>query len=628
MGTVMRRFGYLALAALASIVLVALPALAQPRVATVIGNADYQRDVLDLANPVNDANLMATVLSELGFEVVAWRNATRNDMLAAFADHRDRLSAAGPQAIGLFYYAGHGMQVNGSNHLIPIDTRVRFREDALSEPQLGIAIEWMEQAGNDVNIVILDACNDNPLPERSGLGRTGDRPEGLANLPRAAGLLIAYAAQPGRVATDGRGRNSPFTAALAEVMRQEGLIAELTFKRVAERVLAETNDEQWPYYSNGLIGAEFCFNQAGCGVAPQKPLLPAPETPAPTLSAPAGPAGTAAATEAPAETVTITGVRLDPEDEALLARLELFDFKLEAPLAAAEAVLAEHGLPQLLRLAPVEPRAAFLAGVAQYFGVTGTMKDPGLAVSQYQAACYAGLAVACAQLGYAYLDDKGIPRDAGRAVELLQQSCSDAETAGCVWLAGLYFGGSVVPADRARGKQIIDGACASGLAPACFAQAVANRTPNAVSVALGASYVPPLVQAGAAWSEIACRYGNAAECAYLGAAHYEGLGIPENASEGVRYYRLGCEGGNLDACYNVGAAYSRGKGVRQDGVEATRIFKETCEKGEMWSCASYGQILYRGDNGVRRDRRKGRQLLEQGCNAGAPLGCQVLAQID
>ncbi|MEL7130635.1 MAG: caspase family protein, partial [Pseudomonadota bacterium] len=181
---------------------------AQPRIATIIGNADYVVEKLELRNPVNDANLMASTVSGLGFDVRLHTNLSRDEMLRVFNEHRERLEAAGPSAIGLFYYAGHGMQVNGKNHLIPVNTRARFREDALAEPQLGVAISLMEQAGNAVNLIVLDACNDNPLPARSGLGRSAGTDNGLAGVPRSAGLLIAYAAQPGRTAADGAGANS------------------------------------------------------------------------------------------------------------------------------------------------------------------------------------------------------------------------------------------------------------------------------------------------------------------------------------------------------------------------------------------------------------------------------------
>ncbi|MEL6324613.1 MAG: SUMF1/EgtB/PvdO family nonheme iron enzyme, partial [Pseudomonadota bacterium] len=229
----------------------------QPRVALIIGNSDYQQTGWKLANPENDAYLMADTLAGMGFDVELVVNATEEEMEDAFGRYGARLSAAGPDAVGLLYYAGHGVQSQGANYLVPVDARPQTEQDVWRQaPRLGEALQYIEAAGNAVNFVILDACRNNPLPSASRSGGSG----GLAAVPRSQGLLIAYATEPGYTAADGQGAtNSPFTAALAEVLPTEGLVAELAFKRVADRVKLATNGAQNPFYNSGLTGADFYF---------------------------------------------------------------------------------------------------------------------------------------------------------------------------------------------------------------------------------------------------------------------------------------------------------------------------------------------------------------------------------
>ena len=238
-----------------------------PRYALVIGNSSYQQTGWQLANPARDARLMAQTLGKVGFSVDLVLDGTEEEMETAFANHGARLKAGGPAAIGLIYYAGHGVQSQGLNYLVPVDANARSEQDIWRQaPRLGDALRYVEDAGNAVNFVILDACRDNPLPSatRSAGG-------GLAEVKPARGLLISYSTAPGYVAYDGEGGNSTFALALAETIQQQNLIAEQVFKRVADRVNRNTNGLQTPFYNSGLTGADFCF--AGCtGAAAAQPV--------------------------------------------------------------------------------------------------------------------------------------------------------------------------------------------------------------------------------------------------------------------------------------------------------------------------------------------------------------------
>lgn len=239
----------------------------QPRYALIIGNSGYQQNGWQLANPARDARLMADTLGKVGFHVDLLIDGTEDQMEQAFAAHGARLKAAGPRAVGLIYYAGHGVQSQGLNYLVPVDANARSEQDIWRQaPRLGDALRYVEDAGNAVNFVILDACRDNPLPSatRSAGG-------GLAEVKPARGLLISYSTAPGYVAYDGEGGNSTFALALAETIQQENLIAEQVFKRVADRVNQSTSGLQTPFFNSGLTGADFCF--AGCyGAAAPAPV--------------------------------------------------------------------------------------------------------------------------------------------------------------------------------------------------------------------------------------------------------------------------------------------------------------------------------------------------------------------
>jgi len=256
----------------ALLVLMALLALCVPdaraqsgqagRIALVIGNAAY-RDA-PLKNPVNDARAVAASLRALNFDVIEVENATRERMARAILDFSGRAS---PGASAVFFYAGHGMQVRGRNYLIPVDASIASEGAAqFASVDVASVLAEMEQAGTAVNIVILDACRNNPF-ERRMRGRS----RGLAAIDAARGALIAYATAPGSVAADGEGANGVYTAALLRSLAVPGLKAEEVFKRVRLDVTAETQNQQTPWESSSLTG-DFVFNAAA---PPPAALAPA-----------------------------------------------------------------------------------------------------------------------------------------------------------------------------------------------------------------------------------------------------------------------------------------------------------------------------------------------------------------
>jgi len=216
------------------------PVPAAQRTALVIGNADY--DTAPLKNPANDAVDMAKALRGLGFEVIERTNASKRDMILAVDEFARRLRDA---EIGVFYFAGHGMQIHGRNYLIPVKAHVTSETDVQFEAMdAGRALGKMQDAGNKLNIVILDACRDNPF-KRSFRTET----VGLAQMDAPKGSIIAYATAPGSVAADGTGRNGLYTKHLLKSLATAGLTVQDVFMEAGMGVMKETKDKQIPWMS-------------------------------------------------------------------------------------------------------------------------------------------------------------------------------------------------------------------------------------------------------------------------------------------------------------------------------------------------------------------------------------------
>lgn len=256
-----------------AVALFATPARAAERVALVVGNSAYEK-ISPLTNPVNDATLVANTLRRLGFDVLEKTDATQQELKSAIRDFGKRLRTAGSDAVGLFYFAGHGVQSGEHNYLIPLGAPIEEEADLEFE---AVPARWvlgrMEAAGNALNLVILDACRNNPYKSRF---RTGSR--GLGRMEAPTGSLIAYSAGPGSVAVDGEGRNSPYALALVDAIEVSGLKVEEVFKRVRNSVLKETGEIQTPWEESSLRG-DFYFRGGASAES-----VPAPDTqPRPSL---------------------------------------------------------------------------------------------------------------------------------------------------------------------------------------------------------------------------------------------------------------------------------------------------------------------------------------------------------
>lgn len=227
------------------------------KLALVIGNAAYRE--APLKNPVNDARALAAKLQSLGFEVMIGENLGLRDMTRLVTRFGEKLAGKG---VGLFFYAGHGMQVKGRNYLLPVDAQIGSEASARSESiDLDQVLDHLSASGTPFNLVMLDACRNNPFERR--FRSTGG---GLAQVDAPKGTLIAFATAPGKVAMDGDGANSTYTTALLKALDEPGLPVESVFKRVRGEVARVTGDQQVPWESSSLTG-DFFFVPAAARAA-------------------------------------------------------------------------------------------------------------------------------------------------------------------------------------------------------------------------------------------------------------------------------------------------------------------------------------------------------------------------
>ncbi len=244
-------FRALALAFLVSCI--ASISAAEKRIALVVGNGDYET-IASLKNPVADGRLISETLEELGFEVTLVSNGDLATLRLRVAEFGRALRAAGKDATGLFYYAGHGVQSFGTNYILPVDTSLTDAADLdLVALEAASILRQMYSARNKTNIFILDACRDNPFDTIAEFGDTG-----LAEMNAPTGTYMAFATAPGAVALDGRAGNSAFSASLAKALKVENSPIEQVFKTVRVDVLEKTRGAQTPWSTSSLTD-EFVF---------------------------------------------------------------------------------------------------------------------------------------------------------------------------------------------------------------------------------------------------------------------------------------------------------------------------------------------------------------------------------
>ncbi|NID10217.1 caspase family protein [Fibrivirga algicola] len=221
-------------------------AASEKRLALVIGNSAYPT-TSKLENPVNDAKDMAATLTDMGFDVMLFTDLDKRKLRKAIEDFGFRLKG---YQVGLFFYAGHGIALNGQNYLVPIDASPQSASDIEFDCEPADRIVSKMEDARTTNIIVLDACRNNPF-ERSMSRGGGDG--GLTQMKAPAGTIIAYATSPGKTAADGVGRNGLYTSALLKTLKVPNMPIEKAFKQVRSEVMRQSNGRQQPWESSSLV---------------------------------------------------------------------------------------------------------------------------------------------------------------------------------------------------------------------------------------------------------------------------------------------------------------------------------------------------------------------------------------
>lgn len=234
----------------AGILLGSHAALAENRIALVIGQSNY-RAVVALPNPANDAKAMSQMLTDSGFEVLTAADLSQNELRARVGDFAAKVAAKGPDTVALVFYAGHGLQIDGENFLVPVDVDPKRETDIpLQAVRLNDILNTLASVPSKTRILLLDSCRNNPFPD---ISKTAARGLAIVDAKTGApGTFMSFSTSPGAEAEDGSGANSPYTTALLAAAKEPGLSIEDTFKRVRVAVNKATEGRQTPWDSSSL----------------------------------------------------------------------------------------------------------------------------------------------------------------------------------------------------------------------------------------------------------------------------------------------------------------------------------------------------------------------------------------
>ena len=497
--------------------------LADGRVALVVGNSSYAH-IGRLPNPESDAVDMAAALARLGFDVTTELDADRVALTEALRAFTRRSAGAD---VSLVFYAGHGIEMDGVNYVVPVDARlerdVDVRYETVTLDDLLVAT-----SGASLRLVLLDACRNNPLArsmQRTAATRSvsggsfGDLNEDLLGDE----TLVAYAAAAGTTAADGRGRNSPYTTALLTHL-ETPLEIGLLFRRVRAQVLEATGGEQRPHEYHSLVGEHYLTRTLPTGasvtVSAAAPAAPAPADP----PRPAPP-------EMDVTELPIAGLR----DLA------------EAGDAAAQTELGER-----------------------YEHTRGVEQDYGVAVSWFRRAAEQGHAAAQAALGFLYARGLGVPQDDVEAVRWSRRAAEQGRARAQHNLGVLYRGGRGVGQDYEEAVRWFRRAAEQGHAGG----------QNSLGAMYGTGRGVERNDAEAIyWYRRAAEQEHALAQNNLGVRYRDGRGVSRDHEGAVSWFRRSAEQGHAGGQNNLGRMYETGRGVRRDRVEAVRWYRLAAQQG-------------------------------------------------
>jgi uncharacterized protein len=571
------------------------------RAALIIGNGDYAHEPLSpLDNPLNDAREMNRRLAELGFDVTLMEDGDAAGMSRLV----ERISEVFPAGgVGVFYYAGHGVQYKGVNYLLPIDFQLTT-PDELPRKSLALntILQAMNAAGIKVGIIILDACRESPF------GAVSDAfGQGLALVDAPGETLIAYATRPGGLAEDGIGANSPYTGALISALELPNQSIYEVFAAVRARVSQATSGRQIPWIlgSLGPLGTQFQFRPVAAPqiaetlavpgqpitlasvhwntiqqsvdptdferfltMEPQRPYVQLAQRRLNELRAQGrddlpdmGTRVALATTEVPEGIDSLITecdiVAADPYDNGRITA--------GVPWGLVNTSIAIRACLRSVGTAPNTPRLIFNLGraldIAERFDEAETF---------YRRAADLGYASAFKNLGYMQRTSRGVPENSEAAADLYLEAALRGSNGGRTAVATLYREGMGVPKSNTEALK---------------------------------------------WYRLAAEDGYPAALDAIGYFYLNGLGVDKDETESARYYELAASLGQSNGMYNLGRAYLMGVGVEQDCEQAVTWFVRGLEEGNPYTPFYLGR-MFREKWCVGRDYRLAMSYLKLSADRG------------
>jgi TPR repeat protein len=584
-------------------VLLAQPALAERKVALLIGNATYVAPATELRNPPNDVIAMKKTLEDAGFEVLVVENAGRAAMSAALADFEHKVTGA---EIGLIYYSGHGIEVSGENFLIPVDARLASDRDVKYET---IVVDDLLQAlggATKLKLVLLDACRDNPfLTSMKRLATRGIPTRGLARVDSAeSNMLIGYATAPGDVALDGDGAMSPYATALTRHLVVPGLEIEAALRAVAKDVFESTGGKQRPFKTGSL----FETVMLGDDVAPSAAVSVGHGDPCRDAAA-----HWTEVRESKSASMFEDHIRLFPTCAfANIARQRLGELAPEVSvrgaasetecdrLASAEndpfmlasakpvnfsAIDFARAVPacrQAIRDNPDEVRFPYQLG--RSLDAAGEFEE---AIAQYRKASDLGNHQAMRNLAILYERGEGIAQDYSEAMRLFRKSADLGNGLAMNNIGAFYNAGNGVERDYEEAMKWYRKSAETGVALAML------NVGDLYDEGLG---VKKDNRESFAWYVKARDAGNVAALTRIGWAYENGRGVQKSATEALQSYRKAAAAGEAQAMNNIGTFYEAGRTVTKDKQEALKWYLQSAEKGNPYGSHNAAAML---DGGAR-----------------------------
>jgi hypothetical protein len=491
---------------------------AEKRVALVIGNSAYQA-VRKLPNPDNDAKLMSDTLLSLGFFVVgggARLDLGKSGFDAALQEFSNQLIGAD---VALFYYAGHGVETHGLNYLVPVDAHPQDEADVFAQMvSMSDILDRLEKSGTRINLVLLDACRDNPFRDRGVRSTSG----GLAQMPAPIGTLISFATQPRSVSLDGDNGHSPYTSALVAAMQRPGSGLFKTFNEVGLAVEKATGGQQLPWVSSSPISGNFYFAgkpEPASVIANARPMPDAP-VPAPPQEARFSWPGDPLRHDLITDCDRLAAMPNDTGHSPNIPGVEVDKMNVAAAAAACNEAMQRY--PDVMRF-------VFEAG-----RVATARKDHAQARRLYDQAAAAGYAMAMNNIGVIYEGGAGVPINYNEAARWYQKAADAGEPVAMVNLAWQYETGHGVKRDYAEARRLNEAAVKAGVS--------------------------------AAMNNLALMY-------------MKGEGMPRDYAEARRLFEQGIALGNDAAMNGLGALYNDGHGVPRDTRIARQWFEKATALG-------------------------------------------------